>query len=234
MVYFIGKLTEIEEDIASDFTNDKGETRYQSKLQWTDVEPLAWEAPVTLEDNQFRRYVTQSDAKRSTWGFMQRDFENFANRQHLDGVLPDCLLNTDFIWARVEYQMGRNTSPGMAYVPVDVAENREKYEKGLVEGGSEDTGKASEGSGGSKGPKVPDSIEQAVEDAALAAAEGGASADDIKQALIGKGPTRKGMAAAGGVEAVIAYLVKHGKLEESDGTYSVPTGDDAGSDDSEE
>lgn len=222
VVYFKGKLTEIEEDIASDFPDNKGNTQYQTKFVFSDVELLAWEAPVELENNEFRRFITQKDSKRSTWGRTQADFEAFANRHHLEGPLPDCLKDTEFIWGRVEYPMGRGASPGMAYIPVDLAENAEKYDKGLVEGGSQDTARAAEGSS-SKGPKIPDSISDEVEAAVLAVVEGdGASESDIKQALVGKGPTRTGMAEAGGVASVIAYLVQEGKIADNDGTYTLP------------
>lgn len=224
IVFFKGTLTEIEEDLPSDFPDNKGNVQYQSKFTWSDVELLAWEAPVTIEDDELRKFVTQKDTKKSTWGQMQRDIEAFANRHHLEGVLPDCIKNEAFIWARVEYSFGRGISPGLAWVPVDTLENIEKYQKGLVEGGSIDTGKDASGK---KGPKIPDSIEPAVEKATLAAADGGASSDDIKQALIGKGPTRKGMAAAGGVDSVIAYLLGTGALVEEDGKYVAQSSDDS-------
>lgn len=228
IVFFKGTLSEIEEDLPSDFPDQKGNVQYQTKFTWTDIELLAWEAPVTLDDGELRKFVTQKDTKKSTWGQMQRDIETFANRQHLEGVLPDCIKDEAFIWARVEYSFGAKVSPGMAWVPVDVIENIEKYQKGLVEGGSIDTGKDASGKAG---PKIPDSIEPVVEKAVLAAADGGCTQDEIKQALIGKGPTRKGMAAAGGVDSVIAYLLGTGALAEEEGKFhTVKAEDEADSD----
>ena len=225
IVFFKGTLTGIEEDLPSDYPDPKGKIQYQTKFTWTDIELLAWEAPQVIEDGELRKFVTQKDTKKSTWGQLQRDIETFANRQHLEGVLPDCIKDEAFIWARVEYSFGAKVSPGMAWVPVDTIENIEKYQKGLVEGGSIDTGK--DASGG-KGPKIPDSIEPVVEKAVFSVTKDGATKDEIKQALIGKGPSRKGMATAGGVDSVIAYLLGQGTLAEEDGKFhTVKTEDEA-------
>lgn len=225
IVFFRGTLTSREEDLPSSFKDGKGNLQYQTKFGWDvpDGNILAFEAPVVLEDGTFRQFVTQKNTKNSTWGKMIVDWKNFADRQHLEGAFPDCLEGLDLIWARKEYPMGQNANPGMAYIPVDTGDNFKKYEKGLVEGGSIDTGADSDAK---KGVKVPTEIDAKVEVAVLEIVDGGASAPDIKAVLTSKGPLRKGMATAGGVEPVIAYLVKSGKIVDTEGTYTLPEEDE--------
>lgn len=223
LVFFRGKWANTEEDLPSKFIDEKtGLPKTQSKFNFIDVEPLAYENPVKLEDGKLGQFYNDSSAKNSTWGRLQVDLEKFAENPRfaevIKGPLPDAFYGVDLIWARTYYPMGGNNNPGFAFIPVDLGENAEKYTKGLVEGGSIDVGKAGQAD---KGPAIPDSLpDELVELVKEAAGEDGATDSEIRKAINkGGGELRKAMSDAGGVPAVIAYCVEHDHIVEDDGKF---------------
>jgi hypothetical protein len=233
LVFFRGKWANVEEDLPSKFIDEKtGLPKTQTKFNFIDVEPLAYENPVKLEDGKLGQFYNDSSAKNSTWGRLQVDLEKFAENakfaEHLQGPLPDAFYGVDLIWARTYYPMGGNSQPGFAFIPVDLGENAEKYTKGLVEGGSIDVGRAGSGQA-DKGPAIPDSLpDELVELVKEAAGEDGASDSEIRKAINkGGGELRKAMSEAGGVPAVIAYCVEHDHLVLDGDKYVALDGDGA-------
>ena len=216
IIYFAGRITSIEEDLPSDYPNNDGSPRLQTKFNFSEVELLAWEAPVTLNEPTLTKYVNQTQSKRSTWGRMQTDLEAFANRKHLEGPLPDCIVGTTFVFGRKIYPMGNNV--GMAWVPVDTIDNVEKYRKGKVEPGSVDTGLASGDKSKAKSD-IPDSLDDVLLDflnETLSETEG-ISVDNLKKAIVGKRATRTAMGEAGGIESVVKFLLSKTVAVETDG-----------------
>lgn len=231
IVYFRGRWVSTEEDLPSKYTEKDGTPKTQAKFNFANVEILAFESAITVNDGKLGQYYNYSRSKSSVWGKLQIDLEKFADdarfAEHLEGPLPDAFYGVDLIWARKFYPMGGDSQPGMAFVPIDLGENHEKYAKGQVEGGSIDVDKEASGSK-SSGPSVPDSLPDELVALVKKAAKDGATESVIRKAILkGSGEDRKAMSDAGGVESVIAFLLANDHLvADGDDFIAVDTEDE--------
>jgi len=213
ILLFEATLTGLEEDIPNTFQEGK----LQARIDYADVEVLEAEDAVTLEDDNFHFYFTQTNKSKSVAEKVITRYNAFAMEHNIEGLAIDNLEGMRLIWARevIEYKVrpGQEPlSPAKFWYPVGKAGDDLDVIKKALKSGS-----------GSKGGTKVDSS-KALNDFILDASSMGVTEAGLK-ATIKSAPSgvRKAMLAGGGLDKVLTSLVATELLAEEDGVYTTVT-----------
>ncbi len=217
---FVGKLREVEEDV-------EGTYGTQLALHFYDVEVEDSADPVILEEGKYTTWTKQSTKKGSSNIKMLALWEVFCKTNKL-GALPGGLYDLNIRWEKTTLEFGEGMSPGTVFVPTELVEAVAPVKAAPRRGRPKSEEVEDNADGPSSSENVPnDAIVKVV---MATVGEDGATRDIIRRDLMKKATLRTKMTAAGGLDAVLAYLVENGSLGEDEGFYfpgEVPSGGDA-------
>lgn len=226
VVEFIGRLTEVQEDVEGKFGD-------QLELHFEDVEIVEAGDDVTLDEGRLTSWVKQSNKKNSTNGRMYTEWKEFTQAHDMEG-LPDCFYGVLMRWKKSTYEFGDDMNPGRAMIPVEVMEEGGK-KKTNKKAGSKAPAKPSKSAKPAKPepPEEPDDEGNGVPEILVEAIHGavgedGATREMIRRVIKQKAPLRKALAEFGELDDVLTAM--EDTLDEEDGTYTRVEDDDGGDD----
>ena len=190
---FIGRLSDVEEDIESSFGG------LQLALHFYDVEITESVDPIALEGGKLTIWQKQSNKKSSTNAKMVADWNAFVTAHNLEG-LPKGLYDKLFRWKKCVYDYGEDLSPGTAYVPVEIIEEGAPKAVPVQEVPVEVT------------PEAVDLVMGTI-------SEGGVTKDQIRRELAKKSASRTTIVKSGGIDNVLAHMVESGVISELEGVF---------------
>jgi hypothetical protein len=202
---FEAVLTEVEEDIPNEFV--KGKLR--ARIDFSDVELLEVEDTVTLDNDRFHFFFTQSDKRGSLNEKLIADYDDFALAKGIEGMVPESLKDKRLIYARKVVDFGKDMNPGKYWYPVGEA------------GDDLEDIKASLSIGGRSAPASKEDKISAATDFIKTEAELGTTLESLKAAVkAAESDVRSAVSAGGGLEKFVASLVETSILSEEDGVYT--------------
>lgn len=211
---FIGRLTDIDEDVEGKFGN-------QLALHFHDVEIVTAGDDVTLDEGRFTCWVKQSNRKNSVNSMMVADMVEFA-KAHDMGPVPSCFENVLIRWRKATYEFGDDVNPGRAMIPVELMEeggSKKKAKPAASKAEAEPAEPAAE-SEEESGSDVPEALDTAIREII---GENGATREMIRRGIQKKAALRKALTEAGSLDDVLAAM---DNLDEDDGTYTLIGEDD--------
>lgn len=201
---FEATLAGLEEDIPNSFQEGK----LQARIDFSDVEVLESEDAVTLDDDSFHFYFTQTNKSNSVAEKVINAYNDYATAENIEGLAIDNLEGMRLIYAREVVDFGKDLSSAKFWYPVGKAGDDVEAIKKAVFGK------------GKKGGKKADSS-QALNEFILEAASMGDTEEGIKKAIkSAESDVRKAVSAGGGLEKVLTSLVETSLLSEEDGVYT--------------
>ena len=208
---FVGRLREVEEDCKTTYD---GKSRTQMALHFYEVEIIESADPVVLENGLYTTWVGQSGKTNSTNQRMFNDWFKFHTDSNLDGELPTSLYGLRIRYRKASYDFGEKLTPGSAFIPVELV-------------GDDEAPRPRATKVASKPAEVDEPVENEIPDEALVSAvvdaigEDGATRDMLRKALFKTAAIRARVGAVGGLDELLAFVVESGRVEESEGFYSV-------------
>lgn len=200
---FEATLSGLEEDIPNSFQEGK----LQARIDFSDVEVLESEDAVTLEDDNFHFYFTQTNKSNSVAEKVITAYDDFAQANNIEGLAIDNLEGLRLIWARQVVEFGKDMNSAKFWYPVGKAgDDLDAIKKSL--GGKKSGGKKVDGS-------------KALNEFILEAARISDTEEGIKKAIkSASADVRKAVSGGGGLDKVLLSLVETNLLTEEDGVYT--------------
>ena len=200
---FEATLSGLEEDIPNSFQEGK----LQARIDFSDVEVLESEDAVTLEDDNFHFYFTQTNKSNSVAEKVIGAYDDYAQANNIEGLAIDNLAGLRLIWARQVVEFGKDMNSAKFWYPVGKAgDDLDKIKQGL--GGKKSGGKKVDGN-------------KALNEFILESAGMGDTEEGIKKAIkSAPADVRKAVSAGGGLDKVLLSLVETDLLSEEDGVYT--------------